>query len=132
MNQFDYLLCLTAVEIFADFALKHYVTTGSQIAISIGAFGYAVIVFLLVKSLQGSTLLYVKGMWDGLSGLAESLAAFVFLGERFVRWEQYLGLGLTFVGLFLLKSRPEDSQPNVRNAIYKRIATLDVFTHPSL
>jgi multidrug transporter EmrE-like cation transporter len=42
-------------------------------------------------------------MWDGVSGLFESLAAYYFLGERFEHNNQYLGLGLIILGMFLLK-----------------------------
>jgi multidrug transporter EmrE-like cation transporter len=43
-------------------------------------------------------------MWDGISGLMESVAAYVFLGDRLEKPVEYLGLGLTVVGIYLLKS----------------------------
>jgi multidrug transporter EmrE-like cation transporter len=43
-------------------------------------------------------------MWDGLSGIVETLAAYFILGERFDSWEHYIGLALIVSGLFLLKS----------------------------
>jgi multidrug transporter EmrE-like cation transporter len=49
--------------------------------------------------------MYVNGMWDGLSGIIETLAAYFILGERLTAWHQYLGLVLITVGLFLLHSR---------------------------
>ena len=42
-------------------------------------------------------------MWDAMSGLMESVAAYVFLGDRLETPNEYLGLGLTIVGIFLLK-----------------------------
>ena len=124
MDPFQTLVWLAIVEIIADFALENYANTGNLATGLLGATGYVGVVALLVQSLRGSTILYVNGMWDGISSLAESLAAFVFLGERFTRWEQYLGLGLTLVGLFLLKSRPGDSPPKGSSVIDKLIAPL--------
>jgi multidrug transporter EmrE-like cation transporter len=43
-------------------------------------------------------------MWDGISGILESAAAYVFLGDRLSKPTEYLGLVLTFIGIFLLKS----------------------------
>lgn len=128
MNQFQTLVTLSIVEIFADFALKDYANTGNPTTGLIGATGYVVVVALLVQSLRGSTLLYVKGMWDGLSSLTESLAAFVFLGERFSRPEQYLGLVFTTVGLFLLKSKPDDRNIKGVSKIENLLSPLDRFS----
>ena len=33
-------------------------------------------------------------MWDGISGLLESIASIIFLGEKLSTSTQYLGLGL--------------------------------------
>ena len=42
-------------------------------------------------------------MWDGISGLVESAAAYYFLGERLDRNTQYIGLGFIILGMFLMK-----------------------------
>jgi multidrug transporter EmrE-like cation transporter len=46
--------------------------------------------------------MYVNGMWDGISGLIESFAAYVILGERFNNLYQYVGLVMVFCGTMLL------------------------------
>ena len=104
MNQIWYLIFLAIVEIIGDFAFERYANTGSINAFSLGIVGYIGVVYFLIKSLRGSTILYVNGMWDGISSLVESLMAFLYLGERFDRPIQYVGLGLIIVGLFCLKS----------------------------
>jgi len=103
--QYGYILLLAISEIFGDFALEKYANTGVSGALGAGLVGYAGVVFFLVQALRGSSILYVNGMWDGTSALVESLAAFFLLGERFVRWEQYMGLGLIVVGIGLLARR---------------------------
>lgn len=69
---------------------------------------YVGVVFFLIKSLVGSNILYVNGMWDGISGLIESAAAFIFLKERFHHPLQYVGLAMTIIGIFLLKNKSYD------------------------
>jgi len=104
MNQIWYLFFLAIVEIIGDFAFERYANTGSLNAFSLGVIGYIGVVYFLIKSLRGSTILYVNGMWDAISSVVESLLAFVYLGERFDRPIQYVGLLLTIIGLFCLKS----------------------------
>ncbi len=44
-------------------------------------------------------------MWDGISGLLESIAAYIFLGERLDTNYQYMGLGMIIIGIVLLKKK---------------------------
>ena len=41
--------------------------------------------------LYKGNVMYVNGLWDGMSGLLESAAAYIILGERLNKWYQYLG-----------------------------------------
>ena len=107
-----FILLVAVSEIFGDFALENYANTSSSLALGAGLTGYVGVVFFLIQALRGSSVLYVNGMWDGTSALMESLAAFVFLGERFARWEQYVGLGLIVGGLILLKTKKGDIMRN--------------------
>jgi multidrug transporter EmrE-like cation transporter len=45
----------------------------------------------------------VNSLWDGLSGIIESVAAYVLLGDRLKSNQQYVGLVLTIAGVMLLK-----------------------------
>lgn len=94
---------LSLVEIIGDFGFKEFANKGGIIPFLIGSVGYVGVVIMLIVSLQGSSILMVNGAWDGISTIVESLAAFVFLGERFDSGLQYLGLLLIILGLFLLK-----------------------------
>jgi len=42
-------------------------------------------------------------MWDGVSAIVETLAAYFILGERLNTTSQYIGLGMIIVGLFMLR-----------------------------
>ena len=102
-SQFVYLLVLSAVEIFGDFSLDKYTKTNDVLDLEKGVAWYGAVLFFLIKSLKGSGILYVNGMWDGLSGLLEGVAAYVFLGQRFKRPMQYAGYLCICLGVLLLK-----------------------------
>jgi hypothetical protein len=97
------VITLSIVEIIGDFALKEFANKGGLLPLSIGIGGYIGVVYFLIVSLQGSTVLLVNGAWDGISALIESVAAYIFLGERFHSHIQYIGLFLIIIGVYLLK-----------------------------
>jgi multidrug transporter EmrE-like cation transporter len=92
-----------AIEIFADFNLRWYAQTDLAKYLYSGIAGYVGVVFFLIRALRNDNLLLVNSLWDGLSGLIESLAAYIILGDRLKTGQQYLGLVLTIAGVVLLK-----------------------------
>jgi multidrug transporter EmrE-like cation transporter len=97
------LVTLSAIEVFGDFNLRWYAESNRPLYLGYGLLGYAGVVFYLIKCLRTGNVLYVNGMWDGISGVIEGLAAYVVLGDRLDKPEQYLGLLLTTVGIYLLR-----------------------------
>ena len=100
---FQQILTLSVVEIIGDFALKEFANKGGLLPLSIGVGGYIGVVYWLIVSLQDSNILLVNGAWDGISTIVESIAAYIFLGERFNSYIQYIGLVLIIIGVYLLK-----------------------------
>ena len=94
-------LCLA--EIVGDFGFKAFANNGGIRNFATGSVGYVGVIYFLIRSLQGSTVLLVNAAWDGLSALIESAAAFFILGERLADPSQYVGLILIILGLFFLK-----------------------------
>ena len=92
-----------AIEIFADFNLRWYAQTDLTKYLYTGVGGYVGVVYFLIRSLRDDNLLLVNSLWDGMSGLIESVAAYVILGDRLKSGHQYLGLALTIAGVVLLK-----------------------------
>ena len=97
------MVLLSLIEIVGDFALKQYANGGTSIHLFFGIIGYIGVVIMLIISLKGSTVLMVNAAWDGTSGLIESLASIIILGERFEHHSQYAGVILIICGLYLLK-----------------------------
>ena len=96
------LMGLVLTEIVGDFGFEKYADTGSMSGLTQGFAGYAGVIWFLIKSLKGANVMWVNGMWDGVSGLLETLAAYLILGNR-LEGSQYLGIALIVAGLFFLK-----------------------------
>jgi multidrug transporter EmrE-like cation transporter len=97
-----YLVILSIIEIGADFSLERYANFGGSTFLTLGSVGYAGVVYFLIQALRGSTILYINNMWDGISSIIETLAAYFLLGERFEHPRQYLGVILIVLGMFML------------------------------
>jgi multidrug transporter EmrE-like cation transporter len=94
-------LCLA--EIVGDFGFKEFANNGGSNSFAIGSLGYIGVIWFLIRSLQGSTVLLVNSAWDGLSTIIESLAAFFIMGERFYDPKQNILILIIIAGLFFLK-----------------------------
>ena len=94
---------MAIVEIFADFSLRFYAQTNELKFLVQGAAGYIGVVFFLIEALRGNNVLYVNGLWDGMSGLVESVAAYYILGDRLDSSAQYIGVLFVIVGIVLMK-----------------------------
>ena len=97
------LIPLVLTEIIGDFGYESFANHGGIKNFATGTIGYIGVVYYVIRALQGSNILLINGVWDGLSALIESLAAFIILGERFETWQEYFGLVLIIVGLICLK-----------------------------
>ena len=96
------LTALSVAEIIGDFGLKDFARSGTLKGFGQGLLGYGGIIYFLIRSLKTGNVLYVNGMWDGISAVLESVAAYFLLGERLKRPVEYIGLVLIIVGVFLL------------------------------
>ena len=94
---------LTLAEIIGDFQLKFFARDHQLGNLFGGLAGYAGVIFFLIKSLAKGNVMYVNGMWDGVSGVLGSLAAYIALGDRLGKPIQYVGLAMIVAGTYLLK-----------------------------
>lgn len=94
---------ISAAEIFGDFGYKDFARGGGSKAFAKGTIGYMGVIYFLIRSLRVGNVLYVNGMWDGLSAILETIAAYFILGERLNTKTQYLGLMVIIAGIFMLR-----------------------------
>ena len=102
MSYFDIGL-LSLTEIIGDFGYKEFANNGGLNNFIVGTGGYVGVIYFLIRSLQGSQILLVNAAWDGVSALIESIAAIIFLGERFEDPLKYVGVLFIIIGLLFLK-----------------------------
>lgn len=97
------IVLLSAIEIYGDFNLRWFSQTKLPTYLLQGILGYVGVVFFLIRSFSYNNVLYVNGVWDGISGIIESLAAYYYLGDRLNNVQQYIGLIMTIAGVALMK-----------------------------
>ena len=97
------IIILCFVEVYGDFALRFYAQTNNLKWLAHGIAGYVGVVYFLIQSLRFNNVLYVNGLWDGMSGLLESVVAYYVLGDRLEKSSEYIGLLFIIAGVFLLK-----------------------------
>jgi multidrug transporter EmrE-like cation transporter len=67
-----------------------------------GFIGYLGVMYFLVKALKSGNIMYVNGMWDGISALLNTVGVYFLLGERLNTSGQYAGLVFIIGGVFLM------------------------------
>ena len=95
---------LSLVEIYGDFSLRFYAQTNKPYWLLHGLIGYVGVVYYLIQSFRKANVMYVNGLWDVMSSIAESLAAYFILGDRLEKPSQYIGLVMAVSGGYLLKN----------------------------
>ena len=103
-SNFLNIMFLNISELYGDFSLQKYADTNSKNSLLGGIVGYIAVVFFLIQSLKEAPLLYVNGMWDGISTILECGLAFLLLGQRLKHTKQYIGLILIIIGIFFMKN----------------------------
>jgi len=94
---------LIITEIIGDFGFQKFANSGGLSSFCVGVGGYIGVIYYLIRSLQGSQILLVNAVWDGLSALIESVAAIIFLGEYFTDPFKYIGIVLIIIGLMFVR-----------------------------
>lgn len=95
---------MSLTEIVGDFGFKGVARHPTPFNWAAGIGGYIGIIYYLIKTLRVGNVTYVNGMWDGISGILETLVAYIVFGERLNNNSQYLGILLIAGGLILLKT----------------------------
>lgn len=97
------VIMATLAEIVGDFGFKEFARKGTTNGFVQGSMGYLGVIFFLIRSLKTGNILFVNGMWDGISGILETLAAYFILGEKFVHPMQWVAIVIIGAGLMMLR-----------------------------
>jgi hypothetical protein len=95
---------LSIAEVFGDAQFKFFARGGQQKYLAGGLIGYAGVIYFLIKALKTGNVMYVNGMWDGVSAVIETVPVYFLLGERLNTPGQYGGLLMIIAGIFMLHS----------------------------
>ena len=101
------IIVISLVEYIGDSNLKTYARDKTNFnSLIVGSITYIIIVVLLIVTLKYTNVIFINGMWDGISAIVESFLAIVLLKERLVNKTQYMGLIMIIMGIFALNTGP--------------------------
>lgn len=101
-----FILLISLIEYVGDSNFKFYARNLRYYNLIIGSIAYIALIALLIYVLKNTNVMYVNGMWDGISAITGSLLAFILLQERLSTSTQYIGLFLIIAGIFSLNVGP--------------------------
>ncbi len=98
------IIAVSLVEYFGDENLKMFARNGNRKHLVYGVVFYALMMKLLIEALKRANLIYMNGMWDGISTIIGTVFAWWLLHERLNNPMQWLGLLLIILGLLSLNT----------------------------
>ena len=98
------IVMMSLFEIVGDFGWKGVARAPTVANWMAGSLGYLGVIYFLTRSLSVANVTYTNGMWDGVSALLSTLAAYFIFGERLNTSTQYLSLVLIIIGILVLKA----------------------------
>ena len=96
------IIAVSLVEYFGDQNFQKFAKTGKTSNLVYGVIFYAFMLKLLIEALKKANLIYMNGMWDGISTIIGTIFAWWLLHERLSNPMQWLGLLLILLGLLSL------------------------------
>lgn len=102
MNLFLLIIIISLIEYIGDSNLKFFARSNDTIYLYMGILAYAVLIYFLIHALKNSNIIYVNGMWDGMSALLETLLAILILHETLSNNIQYIGILFIIIGIYAL------------------------------
>jgi multidrug transporter EmrE-like cation transporter len=87
-----FVLAMTSAELFGNAHLKWFSDNGKHHHLGLGILAWAVVLYFLVKTLENSDMMWTCIMWEAMIVIGGAIVAYVFFGEKFTHWIQWLGL----------------------------------------
>jgi multidrug transporter EmrE-like cation transporter len=88
------VLAMTSAELFGNAHLKWYSGNGKNHHLGLGILAWGLVLFLLIQTLRTSSMMWTCIMWEAMIVVGGAITAYVFFGERFTHWIQWLGVFL--------------------------------------
>lgn len=101
-----FILLISLIEYIGDSNFKFYARNSRYHNLITGSIAYIALIALLIYVLKYTNVMYVNGMWDGVSAITGCLLAFILLKERLSTPTQYIGLFLIISGILTLNIGP--------------------------
>ena len=83
---------MTISELFGNAHLKWYSTNGKNHHLCLGLLAWALTLAFLIKTLSSSTMMWTCIMWEAMIVVGGAITAYLFFGEKFTHWIQWLGI----------------------------------------
>ena len=93
---------MTSAELFGNAHLKWFAGNGKHHHLWLGIAAWALTLFLLVLTLQKSTMMWTSIMWEAGIVIGGALTAYFIFGEKFTSWVQWLGIILAVAAAFCI------------------------------
>jgi hypothetical protein len=87
-----YVLAMTLSELFGNTHLKWFAQNGKHEHLLLGIAAYLSVIIFLVQSLTHESLMWTCIMWEAMIVVGGALTAYLFFGEKFTHWIQWLGI----------------------------------------
>ena len=102
LELFLLIVLISIIEYIGDSNFKIYARTDKIYNLLIGLIAYVIMIIFLIYVLKNVNVIYVNGMWDGISAIIGTLLAILILHETLSNYIQYLGLAFIIIGIFVL------------------------------
>jgi len=102
LELFLLIVIISVIEYVGDSNFKLYARSDNTYNMSIGIIAYLIMIFFLIYVLKNVNVIYVNGIWDGISAIVGTLFAILILHETLSNNIQYLGLVFIIMGIIVL------------------------------
>ena len=87
-----WVLAMTIAELFGNAHLKWFAENGKHHHLGVGILAWALVLVFLIKTLSSSSMMWTCIMWEAMIVVGGAITAYVFFGEKFTHWVQWLGV----------------------------------------
>jgi len=99
---FIVILFASLLEYLGDSNFKFYARSGESQYLAYGSGAYIIMVWVLIRILKQSNVMYMNMLWDATSIIMETVLAYLLLGETLDNKYQMAGFIAILAGIILM------------------------------